>query len=182
MSIITGIGKSVRSHLAGEWMGSGADQSELQVDVIKALSPAEETGKTRSRRAAGLNKQSAPHTEEDAVCAGKGSHSLVTGSQKKESKQGIVMHLLRRQDGATIDELMEATTWQAHSVRGFLSGTVRKKLALNLISDLVGNGVRRYRVEAGGNVNALAQADRSPPSGPSSERVMSDGAASDQAV
>jgi hypothetical protein len=41
---------------------------------------------------------------------------------------------------------MDATAWQPHSLRGFLSGTVRKKLKLHLISDVVGNGVRRYRV------------------------------------
>jgi hypothetical protein len=65
---------------------------------------------------------------------------------KRISKQETVLELLRQTEGATIDELVDATAWQAHSVRGFLSGTVRKKLKLHLISDVVGNGVRRYRV------------------------------------
>lgn len=77
-----------------------------------------------------------------------------TSHPKTMSKQDTVLGLLRQTEGATIDELMDATAWQAHSVRGFLSGTVRKKLKLGLISDVVGNGVRRYRVvssdQAGG--------------------------------
>lgn len=68
---------------------------------------------------------------------------------KKVIKQDTVLEMLRQTEGATIDELMDATAWQAHSVRGFLSGTVRKKLELHLISDVVGNGVRRYRVVPG---------------------------------
>jgi len=43
--------------------------------------------------------------------------------------------------------LMEATGWQAHSVRGFLSGVLRKKLNLNVVS-ADGNGVRKYRIGA----------------------------------
>lgn len=45
---------------------------------------------------------------------------------KAESKSAIVTKLLRRTRGATMDEMMTATTWQAHSIRAFLSG-LRKK-------------------------------------------------------
>ena len=54
--------------------------------------------------------------------------------------------LLKRNDGATIDELIGATNWQKHSVRGFLSATVRKKLALPLLSEMRGTGERVYRI------------------------------------
>jgi hypothetical protein len=47
-------------------------------------------------------------------------------------KQQDLIVLLRRSNGATLDELMKASGWQAHSVRGFLSGTVKTKLGLKL--------------------------------------------------
>lgn len=66
------------------------------------------------------------------------------------SKQQQCLDLLARRDGATLSELIAATDWQPHSVRGFLSGTVKKKLGLTLISSRDDNGGRRYRVvEAG---------------------------------
>jgi hypothetical protein len=63
------------------------------------------------------------------------------------SKTAAVLTLLKRPDGATLPELMKTTGWQAHSVRGFLSGTVRKRLGLALISE-AGDSGRRYRIDA----------------------------------
>jgi len=67
---------------------------------------------------------------------------------KAESKQDIVVKLLRRKAGASIDEIVAETGWQKHSVRGFLSAVVRKKLALPLESSVKKDGVRRYRIAA----------------------------------
>jgi hypothetical protein len=64
----------------------------------------------------------------------------------KPSKQQLCLDLLSRLDGASVEELQAATGWQPHSVRGFLSGTVKKKLGLTLTSDRAGDGSRRYRV------------------------------------
>jgi hypothetical protein len=64
------------------------------------------------------------------------------------SKTATVLGLLKRREGATLNELMEATEWQAHSVRGFLSGTLRKKMGLNIQSDKSAEGERTYSVEA----------------------------------
>ena len=64
----------------------------------------------------------------------------------KRTKSAMVLALLGRKEGATLAELMGATGWQAHSVRGFLSGTVRKRLNLPLHSKVT-DDVRRYRIE-----------------------------------
>jgi len=64
------------------------------------------------------------------------------------SKTANVLDLLKRPDGATLAELMKATGWQAHSMRGFLSGTVSKKLGLAVTSTKAEGGERSYSVIA----------------------------------
>ena len=69
-------------------------------------------------------------------------------AQSKTTKQNQVLALLRRQDGASIDEIVAATDWQPHSARGFLSGAVKKRLGIDVISEKGADGVRRYYVAA----------------------------------
>jgi Protein of unknown function (DUF3489) len=59
-----------------------------------------------------------------------------------------VLGLLRRSQGATIVAITKASHWQAHSVRGFFASVVRKKLGLNLISEVRGDQ-RVYRIMSG---------------------------------
>ena len=71
------------------------------------------------------------------------------------SKQAQMLAMLRGSAGTTIEAIMLATGWQAHSVRGFFAGVVRKKLGLALTSDVEEYG-RVYRVS--GNAASLASA------------------------
>jgi hypothetical protein len=64
------------------------------------------------------------------------------------SKGLAILTLLRREQGATIEELMAATGWQAHSVRGFISANLKKKLGLTVLSEKAEDGIRRYRIAA----------------------------------
>jgi hypothetical protein len=68
-----------------------------------------------------------------------------TATAPKLGKIDKIIAMMRRPKGATIDDLTKATAWQAHSVRGAISGTLRKKQGLNVISEKSGD-VRLYRI------------------------------------
>jgi hypothetical protein len=78
---------------------------------------------------------------------------------RPDTKHGRIIAMLRSPGGATIAAIMTATEWQQHSVRGFLAGVVRKKLGLNLISEVTDKG-RVYRIKdgKGSSVAAVKQA------------------------
>jgi hypothetical protein len=65
---------------------------------------------------------------------------------RKGTKTGKILGLLQRPGGATLKELCKATAWQAHSVRGFLSGALKKKMGLRIDSAKRDDGERTYRV------------------------------------
>jgi hypothetical protein len=62
------------------------------------------------------------------------------------SKKAIVLDMLKRPDGATLSDIMSATAWQAHSVRGFISGSLGKKMGLTVESFKRPDGDRAYRL------------------------------------
>jgi len=67
---------------------------------------------------------------------------------RQGSKKAQVIELLRRPEGATLAAIMEATGWQAHSVRGFISGSLSKKMGLKVESFKRPEGERAYRIPA----------------------------------
>ena len=74
--------------------------------------------------------------------------------ERADSKQAQILRLLHSATGTTIDAMAKATGWQHHSVRGFLSGVVRNKLGLNLISE-AGEAGRVYHVKVEKTLSAL---------------------------
>jgi hypothetical protein len=64
---------------------------------------------------------------------------------REDSKQTIMIKLLKRPNGATIDEMAKATGWQRHSVRGVMSGVLKKRLELSIASAKEDRG-RVYRI------------------------------------
>jgi hypothetical protein len=70
-----------------------------------------------------------------------------TVATKRQSKGDKVVALLRRDGGTTLEEMMKATSWQKHSVRGFMAGALKKRHGLTAVSEKTETG-RVYRVAA----------------------------------
>jgi hypothetical protein len=68
------------------------------------------------------------------------------GAPKPGSKAEKVLEMMRRKEGATLAEIAKATDWQNHSIRGFVSGHVTKKLGLKVESTKSEAGERTYRI------------------------------------
>ena len=98
-----------------------------QAQAIMPAAPAPGTGGPRSRR--GTRREDEPGGD-------------------RATRTEVISALLRQPAGTTLDAIIEATGWQAHSVRGFISGVLRKKLKLAVTSTRGENGLRTYRIEA----------------------------------
>ncbi len=68
-------------------------------------------------------------------------------SARDGSKTSQILELLKRAGGVTARELMKATGWQPHSLRGFLSGTIGKKMGLAVTSTKGEDGERSYSIK-----------------------------------
>ena len=67
--------------------------------------------------------------------------------EKKQSKQAQIIELLKKKAGTTIEEMMLLTGWQAHTVRGVISGALKKRLGLRVVSTVSdSNGTRIYQI------------------------------------
>jgi len=65
---------------------------------------------------------------------------------RENSKQATVIAMLQHPDGTTVQQVMAATGWLAHTVRGTFAGALKKKLGLNIVSEKSGGGERTYRI------------------------------------
>lgn len=74
------------------------------------------------------------------------SNSRRSMTAQSGSKHDQILGLLRRKQGASLEEMQKTCGWQAHSVRGFLAGTVKKRLGLKLNSERRDGGGRRYTI------------------------------------
>jgi hypothetical protein len=112
----------------------------IQVLLANVAKPAAHVappkGKRKKDAANGKRRHTEPAVPKDAVNVAR------EGSKKSE-----VIDLMRRSQGATRAEIMALTGWQAHTVRGFVSGTLIKKLGLNIESFRSNEKERTYRVK-----------------------------------
>lgn len=98
-----------------------------------------------------LTPAPARHEAHVAPKRGKSAKGAIRKNQppttRDGSKKAIVLELIRREIGASLQELMTVTGWQAHSVRGFISGSLGKKMGIAVESFKQENGDRAYRAQ-----------------------------------
>ncbi|MBM9592946.1 DUF3489 domain-containing protein [Roseitranquillus sediminis] len=90
----------------------------------------------------------APTTDPATEAAGDAASSPKARKPREGTKQAQLIAMLRTPEGATIDEIVAATGWQPHTVRGAFAGALKKKLGLEVTSDKVEGRGRVYRLEA----------------------------------
>jgi hypothetical protein len=128
--------------------------TELEANPEVATAVTAEPKATKKARGAKQKPHAAPARAKSAKKATSGKKAPKAPAKAKPdgaregSKTAKVLDLLRRPDGATLKEIMKATGWQPHSVRGFLSGTVGKKLGLTLTSTKGEDGERSYQLKS----------------------------------
>lgn len=76
----------------------------------------------------------------------KASTKNKTPGTRADSKQAKLIEMLKRPDGATIDEIVKKFEWQPHTVRGAIAGALKKKLGLDVQSEKIEGRGRVYRI------------------------------------
>ncbi len=143
-AVITAQGETMNSTLTEENANAPA--------AVEGPKAGRKTARSPRRAPVAPKKGKAGKKATPAKKAPTGAKKAKGGKDAKGAREGSktakILDLLRRKGGVTAKELMKATGWQPHSVRGFLSGTVGKKMGLTVVSAKGEDGERTYSVEA----------------------------------
>ena len=129
----------------GSWLNlvitaAGLAAMGADADDRPETQPEPATAQPRNRRS--QSRRSAP----DGLTKLEASPTAI----RQGTKQALLIDLLKRKNGATIAEIVEAIGWQPHSVRGAISGTLKKKLRLTIANEVVDDRGRVYRIARNG--------------------------------
>lgn len=121
-----------------------------ETTLMTTPTPHEQTKSKAAKTAkkARVAKQRAHPAPSKVKPARKATGAKTAAPTRRVSKTAKILDLLRRSGGVTLKEIMNVTQWQAHSVRGFLSGTVGKKMRTQVESFKTSDGERSYRLSS----------------------------------
>jgi hypothetical protein len=122
-------------------IGAEPNTARARVDAKAKRKP--KTGKASSLRGCRPTARNSPTHKNRA------GNALPSTAIRPGSKQAKLVELLNHSKGASLDEMVKATGWQRHSVRGVMSGVLKKKLGLTITSIKDENG-RTYRITGSG--------------------------------
>ena len=126
-------------------MKSTAEQTEMAPTAAATETKATKKANAGARRA---NVAPAKSKAGKKATPKKKASKSARNDAREGSKTATILELLKRPGGATAKELLKATNWQPHSLRGFLSGTIGKKMGLTVTSIKGEDGERSYSVKA----------------------------------
>ena len=122
--------------------------------------PARRRARPRAKKTAkGGKAKAAPKKEAKAGKKAKPAHAKEASTPRAESKGAKILELIGRPKGATLAEIVKATDWQKHSIRGFLS-TAAKKHGLKIESTKTEAGDRVYQIK---NRDSGSRSEQRPP-------------------
>lgn len=122
----------------------GIDPPASLAEPPAAAPVANRKAKGRRRKAEGKAKPR-PRAPQQAEA---GRPDAKSTTPRTGTKQELLINLLRRPEGATIAEIVAATSWQRHTVRGAIAGALKKRLGLEVISEKIEGRGRMYRISA----------------------------------
>ncbi len=126
----------------------GATNAPETTTTTKKASPKKGAPKAKKPKKANTKKaKCAPKATSTKEKPTSKKAAKAAGVPREFSKKAIVLDLLRRKEGATMAEIAKATDWQNHSIRGFISGQLTKKMGLTVESTKNDAGDRVYRVK-----------------------------------
>src|SRR5258705_4466702 len=107
-------------------------------------------GRRRRRRPDATRREPTMSKKKNASTAAPttGSKTRKQAASKPKTKLAQLEAMLRRPDGATVEQISKSLDWQTHSVRGAMSGALKKKQGLTITSEKTDNGRRVYRIAA----------------------------------
>jgi hypothetical protein len=140
--------------LAGKWSGSRLVEIWNSLPGQKPVTKFASRDKAAARIWAAIQTlapdtaaQAAPEATKNGRTGRRATPAKPARTAREGSKKAIVLNLLKQNGGATLRDLMSATGWLAHSVRGFISGTLGKKMHLTVTSAKAENGERTYSIK-----------------------------------
>ena len=126
--------------------GTGRDRRAREGVLDKACQPEEGRAPGPERRKRRQSQGRAEEGSQVSKKAGKPARAKEASTPRAKSKSAKILALIGRPTGASVVEIMKATDWQAHSVRGFLS-TAAKKRGLKIESTKTEAGDRVYQIK-----------------------------------
>jgi hypothetical protein len=123
-----------------------AGRQAIGVAAAEQSVPPSESIAPRDLTRSGSRRRKATKSKGTAAPGSKEKRTASPAALRAGTKLALLLDLVQRKGGATIAEVMKATGWQAHSVRGAISGALKKKLGLAVASAKVEGRGRVYRI------------------------------------